>query len=154
MERNQKEAEEHLKALTTEAQQLRTRLAKLEAGIKKWQGLVNALKTSQAQAMTSTVVMPGADEAGDLEPVRTGGKSDKHVSSGQPPPRRGTLPILNRAATSSPLSNRNQSHSRSPLPVTGAFGRSPMNTTRLLHAAKPSESKRSESLPGTALSKI
>ncbi len=79
VERNQKEAEEHLKALTTEAQQLRTRLAKLEAGIKKWQGLVNALKTSQDQAMTSTVVMPGADEAGDLEPVKPGGKSDKRV---------------------------------------------------------------------------
>ena len=40
MERSQKEAEEHLKALTAEAEQLRTRLAKLDSGIKKWQNLL------------------------------------------------------------------------------------------------------------------
>ncbi len=75
VERNQKEAEEHLKALTTEAQQLRTRLAKLESGIKKWQGLVNALKSSQGQPVVVT-----SEDAGDLEPIKPGGvRNDKRV---------------------------------------------------------------------------
>ena len=77
VERNQKEAEEHLKALTAEAQQLRNRLAKLESGIKKWQNLVNALKSSQGQTIASSAT--GADDAGDLEPIRPGGKTDKRV---------------------------------------------------------------------------
>ncbi len=80
VERNQKEAEEHLKALTTEAQQLRTRLAKLESGIKKWQGLVNALKSSQGQPVVVTSSTPGAEDAGDLEPIKPGGvRNDKRV---------------------------------------------------------------------------
>lgn len=83
VERNQKEAEDHLRALTAEAQQLRARLAKLESGIKKWQGLVNALKSSQGQPTTSTAVAPGAEDAGDLEPIKPsqagGARVDKHV---------------------------------------------------------------------------
>ena len=70
MERNQKEAEDHLKALTAEAQQLRARLAKLESGIKKWQGLVNALKISQEPPNASTTSTTRADDAGDLEPIK------------------------------------------------------------------------------------
>ena len=60
VERNQKEAEERLKALTAEAEQLRTRLNKLESGIKKWENLVNALKTAQQGSVTSTAVTAGA----------------------------------------------------------------------------------------------
>ena len=40
----------HLKALTAEADQLRTRLARLESGIKRWQVLVNALRSAQGVA--------------------------------------------------------------------------------------------------------
>jgi hypothetical protein len=70
VERNQKEAEDHLKALTAEAHQLRGRLAKLESGIKKWQGLVNALKSSQGQSIAPSSNVPGAEDAGDLEPIK------------------------------------------------------------------------------------
>jgi chromosome segregation ATPase len=83
VERNQKEAEDHLRALTAEAQQLRARLAKLESGIKKWQDLVSALKSSQGQSVTSTANAPGAEDAGDLEPIKPiqagGARADKHV---------------------------------------------------------------------------
>ena len=83
VERNQKEAEDHLMALTAEAQQLRARLAKLESGIKKWQGLVNALKSSQGQSIASTANAPGAEDAGDLEPIKPnqagGARADKRV---------------------------------------------------------------------------
>ena len=83
VERNQKEAEDHLKALTAEAQQLRGRLAKLESGIKKWQGLVNALKSSQGQSIASTANAAGAEDAGDLEPIKTAragaARADKRV---------------------------------------------------------------------------
>ena len=72
VERNQREAEEHLKTLTAEAEQVRTRLNKLESGIKKWENLVNALKTAQQGPVTSTAVTAGAEEAGDLEPIRPG----------------------------------------------------------------------------------
>jgi len=93
VERNQKEAEDHLKALTAEAEQLRARLAKLESGIKKWQGLVNALRTAQGQPITSATVAPGAEDAGDLEPIKPGQpgniRADKRVkwatASGAPP---------------------------------------------------------------------
>ena len=83
VERNQKEAEDHLMALTAEAQQLRARLAKLESGIKKWQGLANALKSSQGQSIASTANAPGAEDAGDLEPIKPsqagGARADKRV---------------------------------------------------------------------------
>jgi hypothetical protein len=83
VERNQKEAEDHLRALTAEAQQLRARLAKLESGIKKWQGLVSALMSSQGQPVTSTANAPGAEDAGDLEPIKPsqagGARTDKRV---------------------------------------------------------------------------
>ena len=72
VERNEKEAEERLKALTAEAEQLRARLNKLESGIKKWENLVNALKTAQQGPVTSTAVTAGAEDAGDLEPIRPG----------------------------------------------------------------------------------
>jgi len=83
VERNQKEAEDHLRALTAEAQQLRARLAKLESGIKKWQCLVSALKSSEGLPSITTANAPGAEEAGDLEPIKPnqvgGPRADKRV---------------------------------------------------------------------------
>lgn len=75
VERNQKEAEAHLKALTAEADQLRARLARLESGIKRWQVLVNALRSAQGVAT--------ADDPSALEPVPQaspgGPRGDKKV---------------------------------------------------------------------------
>ena len=45
---NEKQAESQLKALTDEAEKLRTRLRKVEAGIKRWEALEQALRKSQA----------------------------------------------------------------------------------------------------------
>lgn len=72
VERNQKEAEERLKALTAEAEQLRTRLNKLQSGVKKWENLVNALRMAKQGPVTATAVTAGAEDAGDLEPIRPG----------------------------------------------------------------------------------
>jgi len=77
VERNQKEAEAHLKALTTEAEQLRSRLAKLDSGIKKWQNLLTALKAAQQGQP-----LAAAEEPGNLEPIAAGSagpRSDKRV---------------------------------------------------------------------------
>ena len=85
VERSRKEAEAHLKALTTEAAQLRSRLAKLESGIKRWQTLVNALKGTQATALSEDA------SPSDLEPLpqaATGDpRADKRVkwASSNPP---------------------------------------------------------------------
>ncbi len=85
VERSQKEAEDHLRALTAEAQQLRARLAKLESGIKKWQCLVSALKSSEGVQVpiVTTANPPGAEDAGDLEPIKPnqagGARADKRV---------------------------------------------------------------------------
>jgi hypothetical protein len=73
-----KEAEENLKALTTEAEQLRARLARLDSGIKRWERLLTALKSAQGQSVTSTT----PDETPDLEPVKqspTASRSDRRV---------------------------------------------------------------------------
>jgi hypothetical protein len=108
VERNQKEAEEHLKALTAEADQLRTRLARLESGIKRWQVLVNALRSAQGVA--------AADEPSTLEPVPQtspgGPRADKKVkwTSANPAPAPATatatepqpLPAQPGAATEPP----------------------------------------------------
>jgi hypothetical protein len=48
LEQNQKLAEAHLKTLKEEAQKLKARLLKVEAGIKRWDRLLGALKQSQS----------------------------------------------------------------------------------------------------------
>jgi hypothetical protein len=78
VERSQKEAEEHLKALTTEAEQLRARLAKLDSGIRKWQNLLTALKAAQQGQPLAAI----AEEPSNLEPIAPGtpgARSDKRV---------------------------------------------------------------------------
>jgi hypothetical protein len=97
VERNQKEAEAHLKALTAEAEQLRTRLTRLESGIKRWQLLVNALRSAQGAAVVNDPVM--------LEPIpQTGAgglRPDKRVkwASATPTPANETEPAQPAAAT-------------------------------------------------------
>ena len=83
VERSQKEAEEHLKALTAEAEQLRSRLAKLDSGIKKWQNLLTALKAAQqGLPALSAALASGAEDPGELEPIKPGTpgpRNDKRV---------------------------------------------------------------------------
>ncbi|APW62426.1 hypothetical protein [Paludisphaera borealis] len=50
VERNRKEAEAQLKALNTEAAQLRARLSKIESGIRRWQALADAMEKSEDAA--------------------------------------------------------------------------------------------------------
>ncbi len=56
VEQNQKMAESQLTSLKAEEAKLRDRLRKVEAGIKRWESLLGALKQSQA---SSAVVVPG-----------------------------------------------------------------------------------------------
>ncbi|MDG3003339.1 hypothetical protein [Paludisphaera mucosa] len=51
VERNRKEAEGQLKALREESAQLRSRLARVEAGIRRWEALSEALDRSQEKAV-------------------------------------------------------------------------------------------------------
>jgi hypothetical protein len=97
VERNQKEAEEHLKALTAEAEQLRARLTRLESGIRRWQVLVNALRSAQGVA--------AADDPSALEPVPqtspAGTRKDKRVkwASANPAPTTEVQPAQPAVAT-------------------------------------------------------
>jgi hypothetical protein len=79
MERSQKEAQRHLKALTAEAEQLRTRLTKLDSGIKKWQDLLNALSTAQHGQPLSTATGPTVDQPSNLEPIAPGSNPGRHA---------------------------------------------------------------------------
>jgi hypothetical protein len=63
LEQNQKQAETQLKNLKDEAEKLRTRLQKVEAGIKRWETLLGALKQSQ---VTAGIEAPEAPK-GDVE---------------------------------------------------------------------------------------
>ena len=67
LEHNHKFAEAQLKALKEEAEKIKARLAKVEAGIKRWDRLVEALKQSGAtadtkRAFTRVVTNDPADE--------------------------------------------------------------------------------------------
>jgi hypothetical protein len=46
-ERNRKEAQDELKKLKDEAERLRTRLGKVEAGIRRWEALLSALENNE-----------------------------------------------------------------------------------------------------------
>ncbi|WP_165249149.1 hypothetical protein [Paludisphaera soli] len=50
VERNRKEADEQLKALREEAAQLKARLGRVEAGIRRWESLAEALDRSEDRA--------------------------------------------------------------------------------------------------------
>jgi hypothetical protein len=74
VERNRKEAQDELKKLKDEAERLRTRLGKVEAGIRRWEALLGALENSErnepprAVVPTSTVV-PTAEHPTNLEAI-------------------------------------------------------------------------------------
>jgi hypothetical protein len=70
VEQNQKQAEAQLKNLKDEAEKLRARLQKVEAGIKRWETLLGALKQSQTATRIETPQSP--DTAVDLRPVDPG----------------------------------------------------------------------------------
>jgi hypothetical protein len=62
LEQNQKLAETHLKALKEEAAKLKARLLKVEAGIKRWDSLLVALKRSQGYSEPSQLQTQGYSE--------------------------------------------------------------------------------------------
>jgi hypothetical protein len=70
VERSRKEAQDELKKLKEEAERLRTRLGKVEAGIRRWEALLAALDKSEqiAPPVTSRPV-PRDDTPADLAPV-------------------------------------------------------------------------------------
>ncbi|AMV38849.1 hypothetical protein [Planctomyces sp. SH-PL62] len=54
VERNRKEAEEQLKVLREESAQLKARLGRIEAGIRRWEALADALNRSEDKAAVRT----------------------------------------------------------------------------------------------------
>ena len=66
LEQNQKLAETQLKALQEEAEKLKARLSKVEAGIKRWNRLLQALKISQGAA--TVIVTPHTTVQGAPSP--------------------------------------------------------------------------------------
>jgi hypothetical protein len=85
VEKNQKLAESQLKSLKSEEATLKSRLQKVEAGIKRWDSLVGALKRSQEGIAVVTAVNPAGwkeavvdrepEQPLSLEPVPSRGKS-------------------------------------------------------------------------------
>ncbi len=69
VERNRKEAQDELKKLKEEAERLRTRLGKVEAGIRRWEALLAALDTSEQVAPPQTSRPIPSDHPTELEPA-------------------------------------------------------------------------------------
>ncbi len=92
VQQNQKLAESQLKVLKDEAEKLRARLRKVEAGIKRWEALKQALEKSQTAAAATRnepavipgVVVPGRPTVPDVETEPT--ELDP-VSPGKPGPK-------------------------------------------------------------------
>jgi hypothetical protein len=64
-QQNQTRAESELKHLQGEAARLRARLQKVEAAIKRWDGLLDALKRSQANHRVEEAASPPAEKSRD-----------------------------------------------------------------------------------------
>ncbi len=58
LQQNQQLAEAQLKALKDEAEKLKARLSKVEAGAKRWERLLSALKQSQSTGAAEPAVVP------------------------------------------------------------------------------------------------
>ena len=58
LQQNQQLAEAHLKALKDEAEKLKARLSKVEAGARRWERLLAALKQSQSAAAVESPFAP------------------------------------------------------------------------------------------------
>ncbi len=69
LEQNRKVAQGELRNLKDEAERLRTRLGKVEAGIRRWEALLAALDHSEKPASPGPVLPPGADHPTDLRPI-------------------------------------------------------------------------------------
>ena len=69
LEQNRKVAQGELRNLKDEAEQLRTRLGKVEAGIRRWEALLAALDNSEKTAAPGPGMPPGADRPTDLRPI-------------------------------------------------------------------------------------
>jgi len=67
VERNQREAEARLKALQGEAEELRGRLAKIEAAIQQWQSLADAMRKAQGAAVKTEAPQPKPEAPADAE---------------------------------------------------------------------------------------
>jgi len=74
---NQKLAESQLKNLKDEEAKLQARLLKVQAGIQRWESLVEALKQSQGSVAAATPKPPTSriEAPSDLEPVSGGSSS-------------------------------------------------------------------------------
>jgi hypothetical protein len=73
VERNRKEARDELKKLKDEAERLRTRLGKVEAGIRRWETLLAALDHSEKGVTLNDApppaIVPSAEAPTDLTPI-------------------------------------------------------------------------------------
>lgn len=67
VEQNRKVAQDELKKLKDEAERLRTRLGKVEGGIRRWEALLAALENSEKTPMRAFTPLP--DAPAELEPV-------------------------------------------------------------------------------------
>lgn len=80
VERNQREAEARLEALESEAEELRGRLAKIEAAIQQWRSLADAMRKAQESA-------DDKKETGDLEPEAPQPQASTTLEAIPTPPR-------------------------------------------------------------------
>jgi hypothetical protein len=69
VERSRKEAQDELKKLKEEAERLRTRLGKVEAGIRRWEALLAALDSSERIAPPVTLQPIPRENPTHLEPA-------------------------------------------------------------------------------------
>jgi hypothetical protein len=69
LEQNRRVAQGELRNLKDEAERLRTRLGKVEAGIRRWEALLAALDHSEKPVTPGAVPPPGADHPTDLRPL-------------------------------------------------------------------------------------
>jgi hypothetical protein len=67
VEQNRKVAQDELKKLKDEAERLRTRLGKVEGGIRRWEALLAALENSEKPARRAFTPLPDAPT--ELEPA-------------------------------------------------------------------------------------
>jgi hypothetical protein len=58
VEQNRKQAEAQLKSLKDEAERLRSRLQKVDAGIRRWETLLEALRQSERISVTDPRIIP------------------------------------------------------------------------------------------------
>jgi hypothetical protein len=83
LEQNRKVAQDQLKGLKDEAEKLRSRLQKVEAGIKRWESLLEALKRSEDGGAAKAWGHPGTS---DLEAIPKDAASSRTRRSSKPKP--------------------------------------------------------------------